>query len=206
MRRSKTARKRRTCSSYITVVTELNGFVDYTFDHLMAAKHNALRVLRARLLREGINGENGVLCARCGVRAYLECAENGTLILVESDGSPHRDHCHPSGDLARRVWEPSASAPLANLALRYTWETLQEAKALLQSYEAMIQQGEEMPGAVLEDLWALVEACEATKKRFRAISPDFYALQDVLQRLHRGPPITRHEPELTSDQEAFHDE
>ena len=206
MRRSKRNRKKRSCDSYITVVTELNAFVDYTFDHLMAAKHDALRVLRARLLSAGMGGEQSVMCSRCGARAYLECAENGALILVESDGSPHCDNCSPSSHLARRDSEADAAAPLSNPVLRLTWEALQEAKILLQSYEAMIGQGEEMPGAVLEDVWALAQACEMIENSFKAIAPDFYALQDVLRKLHRGPPILPLAPALTPDQEADHDE
>ncbi len=205
MRRSKATRKRRACDSYITVVTELNAFVDYTFDHLIAAKRDALRVLRARLLSAGMGGEHAVMCFRCGARAYLECAENGALILVESDGSPHSDHCSPGVHLARRDLEADTAAPLSNPVLRITWETLQEAKILLQSYEAMIEQGKEMPGAVLEDVWALAQACEMIENSFKAIAPDFYALQDVLRKLHRGPPMLRFETEL-SDQKAFHDQ
>lgn len=81
------------CEKGITGVTELNGDADATFNHLTTALHNAIRAVRIRLLTEGINAEDGAMCPRCAARVWFEDAEDGAVILVNSDGSPHSDAC-----------------------------------------------------------------------------------------------------------------
>lgn len=191
---------------YLTVVTDLNGYVSYTFDHLALVKRAALRVVNGRLVAGHPDVEGGAACGRCGARVWLEPGENGMPLPVEGDGSPHRDECPGTGQLpllalfecraaAKRLAgesEPTEAAPheagasnaLANTATRSCWNILQDAKALLQCYEALTQGGETMPDATLEEAWALLEGVEVVEAQFQIIAPDLFALLGSLDRLH----------------------
>ncbi len=192
---------------YLTVVTDLNGYVSYTFDHLALVRRAALRVVNGRLVAGHPNVEGGARCGRCGARVWLEPGEDGMPLLVERDGSPHRDGCSGQDKLpllaldecramAKRLAgasEPTEAAPhdagasnaLANTATRNCWNILQDAKALLQCFEALTREGETMPGATLEEAWALLEGVEVVEAQFQIIAPDLFALLGSLDKLHR---------------------
>lgn len=106
MNESKTTRDGRNCERDIIGVTELNGSANATLDDLTTALRDALQALRARQASEGIGDERGVVCPRCGARAWPERAENGLWILVEEDGSPHSDACPPAEGQAEVIVHP----------------------------------------------------------------------------------------------------
>ena len=192
---------------YLTVVTDLNGYVSYTFDHLALVRRAALRVVNGRLVAGHPDVEGGAACGRCGARVWLEPGEDGMPLPVEGDGSPHRDGCSGQDKLpvlaldecrvaAKRLAkasEPTEATPhdagasnaLANTATRSCWNILQDAKALLQCFEALTREGETMPDATLEEAWALFEAVEVVEAQFQIIAPDLFALLGSLDKLHR---------------------
>lgn len=191
---------------YLTVVTDLNGYVSFTLDHLTLAQRDALHVVGERLSRGDPGVEGGALCGRCGARVWLEPGENGLPLPVEGDGSPHRDGCSASSELpllalqacrerakqlaqsreaTSEVPEVGESHLLSRAATRECWNILQDAKALLQCHEAMMLEGESLPNVTLEEVWALVEGVEAVEARFGIIGPDLFALLGSLDKLHR---------------------
>lgn len=163
MKRTHPSSRARPRDGYVTVVTDLNGYVAYTFDHLARNRRDALRLAKARLWDGSPDAGRGVLCGRCGVRAWLELAENGMPLMVENDGTPHHDCCSSAGELpllalekcrevARRLADTGAVSPhstpltpdreapasaFINASTRECWNILQDGKALLQCFEAM---------------------------------------------------------------------
>ncbi len=216
--------------AYVTVITDLNGYVSFTFDHLAVNRHEALREVKARLLGGGPDVEHGVLCGRCGVLAWLELAENGMPLLVERDGAPHRDGCARAGELpllalekcreaAKRLAGEQQAIPahlpadnpagaFVNPATRECWNILQDGKVLLQRFEAMTTgRGAEtdasasLSGATLEETWALCEATGVVEKRFAAMASDFFALLESLDKLHSRLHLTTKAPRAQTPRE-----
>lgn len=80
---------------YLTAFSEMNSSVFSALDRLREAEQG----IRRELVKRVAGRDLSFVCERCGALVWIEVAESSALILVEADGTPHEDRCHPSNEV-----------------------------------------------------------------------------------------------------------
>ncbi len=80
---------------YLTAFSETNSSVFSALDRLSEAEQGVKR----ELLKRVAGSDLSFVCERCGALVWIEIAESSALILVEADGTPHEDRCHPASEV-----------------------------------------------------------------------------------------------------------